>query len=253
MINNKFGFQNLAKKSLAVVTAALSVFSHTKAEVPNNTNHEIENDKNIPVENTHKNVLKPKLVLKLNIMDPSNSLVSMHSSHSSHRSHSSHSSHSSHYSSSYSSGSSYTPSPTPVYVPASSSSSGHSTSGGTVKSTPGTNSTGKSSGATPFYNPGAARISPSNRTTDAVHVADSSSLKLGDRVLFKGCEGKDVEVLQRILMTLKKDMFITGYFGLQTEAIIIHFQQENELRPDGKVDAKTLNVLRNKANEISTR
>lgn len=255
MTNNKFGFQNLAKKSFAVITAALSVFSNTKGEAPNNNNHELENDKSILIENAHKNVLKPKLVLKLNVMNPSNSLILMHTSHSSHRSHSSHSSHSSHYSSSYSSGRSYTPPPAPTYIP---SSPGTSGSGSTVESTTGTNSNRRSSGAsaTPFYNSRTIPVSSTDKTIgteNIVSTGDSSNLKLGDRILFKGCEGKDVEMLQRLLMVLKKDMFITGYFGLQTETIIIRFQQENELRPDGKVDAKTLNLLRNKTNENSAK
>ncbi len=255
MINNKFGFQNLAKKSFAVITAALSVFSNTKGEVPNNNNHELENDKNILIENAHKNVLKPKLVLKLNVMSPSNSFILMHSSHSSHRSHSSHSSHSSHYSSSYSSGRSYTPPSTPTYIP---SSSGTSSSVGTTKSTSGKTSNAGSSvtGATPFYNSRTPPASSLDKTTGSGNIAssgDSSNLKLGDRILFKGCEGRDVEMLQRLLMALKKDMFITGYFGLQTETIVIRFQQENELRPDGKVDAKTLNLLRIKTNGTSAK
>ncbi|GEP89945.1 hypothetical protein CTE07_15900 [Chitinophaga terrae (ex Kim and Jung 2007)] len=76
-------------------------------------------------------------------------------------------------------------------------------------------------------------------------------LKLGDRALFKGCEGTDVEALQKILMAFKKDMYVTGYFGAQTEIIIIKFQQDNELRPNGIVDHKTLQALINKSNGSS--
>ena len=46
MNKEKFGFQNLAKKGLAVITAALSTFSQTKAAVPH-TNYESDDNKNI--------------------------------------------------------------------------------------------------------------------------------------------------------------------------------------------------------------
>jgi hypothetical protein len=236
MNKDKFGFQNLAKKGLAVITAALSTLSHSKAEVLP-TNHELNNDKNISYESIHKNVLKPRLVLKLNVSNPEKSFVLMHSSHSSHRSHSSHSSHSSHYSSSYSSGRSYSTPVTPTYSP----------SGGGI--TPASVNTAKkvapgSSGSTnPNVNTKTNVSSFYNRNTKSTPIADSQHLKLGDRPLYKGCEGTDVEALQKILMKIKKNMFVTGYFGIQTEIIIIKFQQDNELRPNGIVDRKTLNAL----------
>lgn len=251
MNKDKFGFQNLAKRGLAVITAALSTFSQTKAEIPINSDYSVDKDKSINYENLHKNVLKPKLVLKLNVANPASSFVLMHSSHSSHRSHSSHSSHSSHYSSSYSSGSSYTPSPTPTYIPSSPTTNTPS-SGSTVRASSSSNNASRVTGTTAnsFYNQG---VTPSPRATSAkventTAVTDSQHLKLGDRSLFKGCEGADVEMLQRLLMTFKKDMFVTGYFGLQTEIIVIKFQQDNELRPNGIVDHKTLNALINKVN-----
>ncbi|MBS0027488.1 peptidoglycan-binding domain-containing protein [Chitinophaga sp. 22321] len=249
MSKDKFGFQNLAKKSLAVIAAALSAFSQTKAEVFVN-NLASDNDNNINYENIHKNVTKPKLVLKLNVANPENSFVLMHSSHSSHRSHSSHSSHSSHYSSSYSSGSSYTPAARSSYTQPSPSDNS-SSSESPLKTSSITNTAGRNSGVSTgnsFYNRNTASSPTSNKLGNLSAIADSQHLKLGDRQLSKGCEGADVEMLQKILMTFKKDMYVTGYFGLQTEIIIIKFQQDNELRPNGIVDSKTLHALINKIN-----
>ncbi|WP_414647136.1 peptidoglycan-binding domain-containing protein [Chitinophaga sp.] len=48
-------------------------------------------------------------------------------------------------------------------------------------------------------------------------------------------------------------MFVTGYFGVQTEQIVIKFQQDNELRPNGVVDSKTLNAIRARINGNSSR
>ncbi|GEP96119.1 hypothetical protein CCY01nite_23790 [Chitinophaga cymbidii] len=82
-------------------------------------------------------------------------------------------------------------------------------------------------------------------------ATDSTSFELGDRDLLKGCEGKDVEQLQKLLIVVKKDIIITGYFGNQTEGIVIKFQELNELRPNGVVDKKTLDAIKRKAYGLS--
>lgn len=69
-------------------------------------------------------------------------------------------------------------------------------------------------------------------------------MKLGERILKKGCEGKDVEELQRLLVVVKKDIIITGYFGNQTENVVMKFQEMNELKPDGIVNEKTLTAIK---------
>ncbi|HVI43753.1 MAG TPA: hypothetical protein VM802_02735, partial [Chitinophaga sp.] len=189
MSRNKFGFQQLARKSLAVITAAISSITSGNA-APVHPHISIENDKDFNIENSHRNVLKPKLVLKLNMTDPANSLVLMHSSHSSHRSHSSHSSHSSHYSSSYSSGgSSYTPAAasTPSYLPLASPAPSTRSS----NSTPATRSSSSTPSSGAVYN-----LSNTNNQSTRGPI-DSSQLDLGSRILYKGCEGRDVEQLQK--------------------------------------------------------
>lgn len=71
---------------------------------------------------------------------------------------------------------------------------------------------------------------------------------LGSRVLYKGCRGSDVKELQRLLFALNYRLLITGYFGDQTETAVIKFQKDNELEPNGKVDAETLRAIQDKGN-----
>lgn len=65
-------------------------------------------------------------------------------------------------------------------------------------------------------------------------------------MLFKGCEGKDVEKLQEILKQLGYDVIVSEYFGGKTELAVKKFQEENELKPDGRVGAKTLQIMQDK-------
>ena len=65
-------------------------------------------------------------------------------------------------------------------------------------------------------------------------------MRLGERVLYKGCQGNDVEELQKLLAKLGYDIIISEYFGDKTEKAVIQFQIDNELKPDGRVTAITL-------------
>ncbi len=232
MSKGKTGLLNLAKKSFAVITAAFSTLSQVKADIPA-SHHSIDENKDLNFSESYRNVLKPKLILKLNIANPENSLVLMHRSHSSH---SSHRSHSSHYSSSYGSQRTYAPTPSSTYTPSSS-----------AISSPKKNPSNKTTTIQPLYTkPG--NNSPLNTGADQKSASslDSNNMILGERILKKGCEGKDVEELQRLLVKVKKDIIITGYFGNQTESIVMRFQEMNELKPDGIVNAQTLTAIKNK-------
>jgi hypothetical protein len=68
--------------------------------------------------------------------------------------------------------------------------------------------------------------------------------ELGTRILKFACAGEDVAELQKLLAAKKYDVFITGYFGAKTEQAVIKFQNEHDIRPDGKVDELTLKMLR---------
>lgn len=69
---------------------------------------------------------------------------------------------------------------------------------------------------------------------------------MGERELYKGCQGADVEELQTLLSSLGYDIIISEYFGEKTEKAVIQFQRANELKPDGRVGAKTLATIRKK-------
>jgi His-Xaa-Ser repeat protein HxsA len=111
----KKGWFNLSKRSLSVMAASVAVLVGNQINAkPIIETTVFEGDAS---ETAVKKLLKPKLVLKLNMSNPSRSLVSMHTSHASH---SSHASHASHASSSPSYTPTYSPEPvrtTPVYTP----------------------------------------------------------------------------------------------------------------------------------------
>lgn len=228
------GLKNLMNKSLSIAVAALSSIQSVQAkslELPETMEYDYTDSTNV-------NKLKPKLVLKLNMSNPDEGhMLLLHTSHSSHRSHSSHSSHSSHYSSSYSSGSgSNYPTQTtssPIYTPSSSSSSnssGNTTSRNSSSSVskPIRKITTPTSEVNTLYNSNYEKTTPSTK------------IILGDRELYKGCQGSDVEQLQKLLAALGYDIIISEYFGDRTEKAVISFQKDNELKPDGRVSGITL-------------
>ncbi|MGN6268176.1 MAG: peptidoglycan-binding domain-containing protein [Ginsengibacter sp.] len=218
---DKFGMWNLAAKSFAILSASLSalVSNQTKAIPSTSFNND---NKNLNPENFRKRVLKPKLILKLNITSPEKSYTSMHTSHSSHASHASHASyspspsHSSH-SSHISSSPSYTPSSnTPIYTP-----------------------------KTPVYE---SHGSTSNTYTEkSVQNEDMLDVYLlGSRILYKGCKGTDVREVQIILLKLGYKVSPSGYFDNNTEIAVKNFQDANQLKVDGKVGRTTLIILQSK-------
>lgn len=209
MEKNKFGINYLQSQSVAVIAAVLGLLFNTQSRA-----QEVQipdaKDKTLNLDGVPQNRSRPKLTLRLNLSNPDNGLLAMHRSHSSHSSHRSHSSHSSH-SSHYSSsygGSSYTPSYTPS-----------------------TN-----------YTPSATTYPASNGSSTM------ATYTLGERVLYKGCQGTDVKELQRLLVKLKYKIVISGYFGDKTEVAVKQFQKDYELMPDGRVGSQTLEFIKNAAN-----
>lgn len=201
----KKGLLNLAKKSLSVIAASLAALTNNEVHATTNFGTvEGSENHNINIESINKRVLKPKLVLKLNMANPDNSILAMHTSH---RSHSSHSSHSSH----YSSAPTYTPS-RPVYTPPTSSGSSSSSSSSYPSSSGSSLSSGYSSSSAYDVN--------------------------GERILYKGCQGDDVTKVQQLLKAKGYvNVPISGYFGEETEAAVKKFQKAKDLPIDGKVGA----------------
>lgn len=243
-MSNFKGLKNLMNKSLSVAVAAISSIQtmHAKAlELP-------EMNENDFTDSVSAEKLKPKLVLKLNISNPEAHMLLLHRSHSSHSSHSSHRSHSSHYSSSsYSSGSSTgysTPTTSSaVYTPTSTTSS--SSSGNR------TSRTSNSSTSSNIYGPVNKPTTSSNEVNTLYNTNSEKSkttiiMFLGDRELYKGCQGTDVEELQKILAKLGYDIIFSEYFGDKTEKAVIQFQKDNELKPDGRVYGRTLTAIKRK-------
>lgn len=216
MNDSKFGFQSLLRKSLAVITATFSTLSanSTPATI---ASYEPDRNADSHSEEAHRNVLKPKLVLKLNMANPENSLVLMHTSHRSH------SSHSSHYSSSYSSGSSRSSSyySSPGYSSGSSSSS--------------TKTKGRVKRNKSNYSTSTGFVSSTNVT--------SASANVKRRTLKRGSTGEDVTRLQELLVNYIAAGDSTGVFGDHTKAAVISFQKAHHLKANGVVGSKTWKVL----------
>src|SRR5258705_870360 len=205
----KFGFNQLAKQTFAILTASLSALMSNQSEATPVRPHLDERHKNLNYENFQNKILKPKLVLKLNPSNPDKSIITQHTSHSSHRSHSSHSSHSSH-ASHYSSSPSYRPS-VPTYQP-----------------------------SIPTYTPPSSKSipSPPKYTPPSVSTASNSDLPyyaLGSRNLYEGLKGTDVKELQQLLISLGYNLTANGVFGATTKVAVIKFQIANFLKADGIV------------------
>jgi murein L,D-transpeptidase YcbB/YkuD len=187
----KFGFLDLAKKSLAVLTASMSALLPSQGKALPTPSHLEGGVKRLDYGNFQMKMLKSKLVLKINPISPERFLLAQHASHSSH---SSHASHSSHYSSS------------PTYTPS----------------------------TTNYPSSTETKTSPTGLTSHT----------LGSRLLYKGCEGTDVEELQKLLLKLGYDDIASGYFGDKTEEAVKKFQKRHELNRDGRVGDKTLSTLK---------
>lgn len=235
----KSGFINLAKKTMAVITGSISVLAGVKAKATETVIAAIPDATSISV--NFKKELKPQFTLRLN-SNLERSMLFMHvshSSHSSHRSHASHASHASHYSGSPT----YSPPapvrPAPPATPASTTTTTTTTTRTAtlpVKRSETIRSTIKTSGT---YS-----------GTSGLSISAVDVLGYYYRELYKGCEGFDVEYLQQLLVAAGYTTPTTGYFGDKTEAAVLKFQKENELKPDGKVKEKTYTYLKNKVDEI---
>src|SRR3989344_4940169 len=223
----QFGFLALAKKSLAVIAASIGTLVPQESKAIPITNDIDAGSKNLNYESFQKQILKSKLVLKLNPYYPDQSFLAMHKSHSSHRSHSSHysssgSGHSSHtsHSSHYSSSPSTTTYTTSTYTPSSTTPSNNN------------NSSGKS-------NSNSSNKGNNNSGTNEITIYE-----LGDRTLYKGLKGGDVIELQQFLIALGYNLTATGYFGEQTESAIKNFQSLKGLPNTGIADIQTISALK---------
>lgn len=224
------GIKRLSAKALAVITAALSAIGSNAAGEEAAITTATGNDLTDGAMSERAKILKPQLVLKLNIagnghltvMHTSHRSHSSHSSHSSgsssgHYSHSSHSSHTSHYSASPT----YTPSNTVPY------------------------SAPKPTVITPkkeYTMPRAPSVSPNSGITFSKSLEDYKQ-GLPDRLLQKGCKGKDVEALQSMLLQLGYDIVVNGFFGDKTEAAVRKFQKDHLISADGKVGRQTWQAI----------
>jgi len=227
----KKGFLSLAKKSLSVIAASLAALAHNEVQAKADLPATDESSANkINVESFNKRILRPKLVLKLNISSPENSIVAMHTSHSSHSSHSSHmssstsghyshSSHSSHYSSSpsYTPSTSYTPSSS--YTPSAKAYS------------------------SPSYKFPKAHKTPTIKHETNSYNDFAPSDTTFRRELYRGCKGMDVKQMQLFLGAKGYSNLENGIFDLQTELQVKRFQAANDLIVDGRVGKLTFDAL----------
>ena len=217
------GLLSLTKKTLAVITASLSSLLAANSS-PIIREADLSPIKEDDLEKFQLKILKPQLVLKQNVNNLSEPLLSMHTSHSSHSSHSSHASsyssghysHASHasHASHYSSVPSYTPSNSAPYVP------------------PATTS--------------------SVKTYNEYPIASNRQSTTTSRTLEPGCEGNDVKLLQDLLVKLKYDTYPTGTFSERTRRAVVQFQRDNQLIPDGRVDSRTFEIIQKKADAASS-
>ena len=69
--------------------------------------------------------------------------------------------------------------------------------------------------------------------------------KLGERILFRGMEGEDVQIIQRRLYELGYYLGdVDGVFGLKTQSAVYAFQRAHKLeKVDGKVGPQTINAM----------
>ncbi|MGN6195349.1 MAG: peptidoglycan-binding domain-containing protein [Ginsengibacter sp.] len=219
---DKFGISNLVTKSFAILSASLTAVVINQSNATPLTLNLKNKNKNLSQESFQKRLLKPKLILKLNVANPEKSYSSMHASHSSHASHASHAS--------------YSPSP------------GHASHSSHISSSP----SYAPSNSTPIYTPKVPiyksdEVIDNNYTESSIHNGDVLDVySLGSRVLYKGCRGTDVKELQILLINLGYDVPASGYFDNKTELAVKNFQNINQLKVDGKVGRTTLIILQSK-------
>jgi peptidoglycan hydrolase-like protein with peptidoglycan-binding domain len=71
----------------------------------------------------------------------------------------------------------------------------------------------------------------------AVGVSSTGSLKVG-------MSGEDVRKVQMLLVRLGYSVKVDGKFGPGTESVVIKFQKDHQLTPDGVVGSSTLELLK---------
>ncbi len=80
----------------------------------------------------------------------------------------------------------------------------------------------------------------------AAPLAKAATIYTGtsiSRELYRGCQGDDVRMLQKMLKDLKYSVSVDGYFGTQTRNAVIRFQQNNGLKADGIAGTRTIRKL----------
>jgi len=230
----KFGLKLLTKKTIITIAASIAALTNQSAKAdpaPININTDLNPNLSFKFKK------KSQFVLKLNPKNIEKSVAVNHTSHSSHASHSSHtsyspppghSSHSSH-SSHVSSSPSYYPSHRKVIIP----------------SVP----TPKKS----TYHPKATPKQDSHKNTTIKKFLTPEIDSLGTRILFRGCAGRDVAQLQRILEKLGFTISLvegkSSYFGDYTDLAVRYFQLQNGLKVDGIVGKNTLIIIKRKFHE----
>lgn len=98
---------------------------------------------------------------------------------------------------------------------------------------------------TPSNVPAYTPTTPNSSTTNSTPKTPTAYL-LGSRLLYKGCEGTDVQEVQTMLLNLGYDISVTGYYDDRTVEIVTKYQRDKGLYPDGKVGNNTLGSLKSK-------
>lgn len=63
------------------------------------------------------------------------------------------------------------------------------------------------------------------------------------RELYRGCEGDDVRLLQKLLKDLGYSVGVDGTFGQKTKDAVVRFQQNNGLKGDGIAGTRTIRKM----------
>ena len=87
---------------------------------------------------------------------------------------------------------------------------------------------------------------PTQRPSGNSGSSSSGTIHTGTsitRELYRGSQGDDVRMLQRLLRDLGYNAAVDGYFGTQTRNAVIQFQKNNGLKADGIAGARTIRKL----------
>jgi peptidoglycan hydrolase-like protein with peptidoglycan-binding domain len=108
-------------------------------------------------------------------------------------------------------------------------------------------------------NPGAPKfmpdISPEKNTsagmTPPVAKTPSKTVGVLSPDLYKGSRGQEVKQYQAALQTLKYGTKPDGIFGPITQTAVMNFQQSNGLKPTGRIDKATGDLILQKAATVN--